>query len=166
MEYINILLLPAVLSAVSAYLTAQVAFRKYKKEKGWDDKREKYSLVIESVEYLASWYASKHCAMGIGSTLNNFNESDTELNNSKRIIQKYAKIGEFYFSKKFSNTLTELYEELEKITYQQGENFQTIDDNPQDEFYLLSSYYASIANCTECALTKLLKTLDDDLLNM
>lgn len=166
MEFIKIILLPILLATASAYLAARFAFKKYTNEKRWDEKREKYYLVIESVEYLSAWYRDKHYSMGIGSTLSQFNNDNSEFERSARIIQKYAIIGEFYFSQEFSKKLTDLYEHLESLVYKRGEDIESADQNPTEEFSILNTYYSSSEQYSKNSLKKLLEIAAIDLVKI
>ncbi|KHF15899.1 hypothetical protein D5E86_25660 [Vibrio parahaemolyticus] len=163
MELVQDLLLPVVLSTLSAYGAAVFAFRKYKNEKRWDDKREKYFLVIESVEYIAAWYESKRNQMGAEQGLIRFGNDTSQLEVSERVIQKYAAIGNLYFSKDFVSVLSQLYLNLEQKVYSRGEEYECANDDPEREFWIENRYYASVSHTSSEALKKLLKLSERDL---
>ena len=163
MDYVQELVLSVVLSTISAYGAAKFAFGKYKNEKRWDEKREKYSLVIESVEYIAAWFTSKHGEMGTDQVLIQFGNDTSQLDISERVIQKYATIGNLYFSKDFVVVLSEFSLDLEREAYSRGEDYECVNGDPEQEFWIQNRYYASVSQSSSKALDKLLKLAERDL---
>ena len=143
MELFKELIFPALLSFVSALLATRLAFSKYKNEKRWEEKKEKYALAIESVEYVISFYNSQHIDT---TSIANFNNDNEQLNDAKRVIQKYANIGKLYFSEEFAKVLYTFNEELEKLESNLKEYYECASGDKKEEFYIDMQYNASISN--------------------
>lgn len=152
---------PALLSFFSAFLATKLAFSKYKSEKRWDEKKEKYALVIESVEYVVAFYNSQHLNT---TSITKFNNNDEELNSSMRAIQKYAAIGKLYFSKEFAKVLYSFHTELDNKLYNLQERYECANGNKEEEFRIELQYHASVSNHALTTLHKLLKIADKDLI--
>lgn len=162
MELIKELFLPILLSSLSAFFAARFAFGKYKKEKRWDEKREKYSLVIESVEYVFAWYSFKQHNLGHDSILITFDSDTSQLDISMRVIQKYGIIGNLYFSKEFSKVLSDYYSELDTKLYYYHEAMECSNGIPERELQAEKHFYSSINDCSNKILIKLLEIYDSD----
>ena len=165
MEILQELVLPFFISVVASCLTALIAFKKYKTEKHWDDKRQKYFLVVEAVEYVAVWYSNNRDSLHGEPILVRFDDDTKELEHSKRIIQKFSSIGQLYFSKEFSSELTDLYLTMNKILNDTSVESELSDNDLEKEYWIQSRYYLNIYNVAFNSLEKLLKISEKDLHN-
>jgi len=66
MEDIALNLFTAILiGALSALITADLAFRRFRTEKWWERKVEAYTKVIESLHYLKAWTDAHYAPTGL-----------------------------------------------------------------------------------------------------
>ncbi|MGI2144482.1 hypothetical protein [Shewanella frigidimarina] len=108
---------PIVVGFVSATLASQLALRKFKREKVWDEKRSAYKEVIESIEELIFWseqVRANHCCEPTIAVEANFDSSI-------RKISKFSATGAFIFSTDFQKTLEQANSKIHRLIFKVDE---------------------------------------------
>ena len=111
-------LTPIVVGFVSAYFASFLALKKSKKEKVWEERREKYKDVIESIEEIIHWAehvrASHCCEPTIGSQSN--------VDEFIRKLAKYSTTGSLIFSDEFQSVLKNANLRIHRVMFEIDED--------------------------------------------
>lgn len=102
---------------LAAYYGSVLALRKFKQEKTWNERREAYKEVIESLEELIHWSeqirASHCCEPTIGGNAN--------FDDALRRISKFSATGSLVFSEEFQTVLEKTNTQISKVRFEVNE---------------------------------------------
>lgn len=104
---------PAVAALVGGWAGAKYGLNKFKKEKFWEEQRQVYGKVLDTVENLEYWGSSRnrsgHADNIIGDNIRNYDFSSDE---GIRQLIKIKSVHKIYFSKSFLDVIEKYLDEI------------------------------------------------------
>lgn len=150
---------PIFVGFISAYFGSMFAFKKFKSEKLWDERRAIYKEVIEAFEELGGWaeymLALNYCEPTI--------DVEFKFDEPLRVISKRSVIGRLFLSKAFYKTLEEADLKLRDIRFRINEECQPDMDSDRGRSEWLVILATQIKGLVDDYLPKLLSIAKDEI---
>lgn len=105
---------PIVVGFCSALFASQLALRKFKSEKTWDERRSAYKEVIESLEELIHWAEQVRATHCCEPTI----DGEALFYESLRNISKFSLTGSLIFSTKFQAILEKTNADIHRARFE------------------------------------------------
>ena len=124
--------LPFIVALVTAFVTTNLAVRRFKRERAWEKKEEAYFLLFDaihkSIEYCDSYLEWMHCNGG-PELEENAMLSLSISNEARQKAKKVFSINYLFMSREEVILFERLFEHLEYHEYMDGEDMAAMDRN-------------------------------------